>query len=201
MKWSHDDDVVVSCPMLRLANESWGLHNSVVSISQSGRSSWIKLCELAKTRSWLKWKLTTRPLDKSMCIICQVELMCYSNFLALRCTEHISQELFLMHLKKFCDGLLGNAQTQVQPVFSLYGCHVRLHASNAKTTNFNTLFLLRVPENATGRGAKAPDYDFTSVDRVNQTGRRYEDTKLVEPMAWPAYLKWYTEKAPSYQSC
>ena len=41
-----------------------------------------------------------------------------------------------------------------------------------------------------GRGAtKHAQYDFCTIQRVNSGG----------PMAWPEYLEYFTQKAPSYQ--
>lgn len=51
-----------------------------------------------------------------------------------------------------------------------------------------------------GRGAtKHAQYDFCTIQRVNSGGVRYEDLGTQEPMAWPEYLEYFTQKAPSYQ--
>ncbi len=42
-------------------------------------------------------------------------------------------------------------------------------------------------------------YDFASISQVHQAGRRQQDSRKYEPMAWPEYLQWYTEKCPNHQ--
>lgn len=42
-------------------------------------------------------------------------------------------------------------------------------------------------------------YDFASISQVHQAGHRQQDSRKYEPMAWPEYLQWYTQKCPNHQ--
>lgn len=83
--------------------QKWGWCNYVQSTSARRRNSWTKLLEQVKTKNWYRWRLPTRNLSQqnnqsqlflSDCFI----YPCHSGY------AQLCKELFLMHLKKFCEG-------------------------------------------------------------------------------------------------
>ena len=53
---------------------------------------------------------------------------------------------------------------------------------------------------ASGGGGRTGVYDFSSISRVQQAGRRFEDMLNFDAFTWPEYLHYYTEKAPPHLS-
>lgn len=103
----------------------------------------------------------------------------------------LPEELYLLHLGKFCSGSF--ERIYLTPQFN------RLASG---TLPVSVDFLLPFPryQSIQSRGPKQKfQYDFSQLEKVDQRGQRQEQKSNTEPMAWPEFLSWYTEKAPSYQ--
>lgn len=98
-----------------------------------------------------------------------------------------TQEVSVMHLKKFCEGKLGSIRT-VSASDSLCDA-LFLHSSGCSR------YTAPRPQNQKGPFT----YDFSQLQKVTERGQRRQKEEKSVPMAWPEYLTWFTTEAPSYQ--